>query len=306
MTKNMFKKLYLLALIGLLTACDDGDIFVQNIEFDSIDLEYCEGSTDFILYKVKTQVPFESLSAKLPLSNKDYLTTEGTNTTNLSTSNTFNYRTYNGDPTGIFCNSLPPASPNITSDAEATSGVISFITTLEEDDNDGIPAELEDLNGNGDLTDDDTDGDGIPNYLDSDDDGDNIPTSSENPDPNGDEDLSDALDTDNDNTPNYLDNDDDDDGIITRYEDSNMNNDPSDDITDPLIGADYLNSAVITSVTNDVYRDHTKTQTYQCNVTAQNINLINNSSGENIAFEDQNLGTITTVIQNLSYEVSFN
>lgn len=44
-------------------------------------------------------------------------------------------------------------------------------------DNDGIPSYLEDLNGDGEFTlDDDTDGDGIPNYLDADDDGDGIPT----------------------------------------------------------------------------------------------------------------------------------
>ncbi|QFZ55647.1 hypothetical protein FEZ18_13000 [Oceanihabitans sp. IOP_32] len=44
-------------------------------------------------------------------------------------------------------------------------------------DNDGIPSYLEDLNGDGEFTlDDDTDGDGISNYLDVDDDDDGIPT----------------------------------------------------------------------------------------------------------------------------------
>lgn len=39
-------------------------------------------------------------------------------------------------------------------------------------DGDGVLSKNEDLNGNGDLYDDDTDGDGIPNFLDTDDDGD--------------------------------------------------------------------------------------------------------------------------------------
>ena len=43
-------------------------------------------------------------------------------------------------------------------------------------DGDGIPSYLEDLNGNGDLYDDDTDGDGFPNFLDNDDDGDGFLT----------------------------------------------------------------------------------------------------------------------------------
>lgn len=47
-------------------------------------------------------------------------------------------------------------------------------------DNDGIPSYLEDINGDGYLTDeDDTDGDGIPDYRDVDDDGDGILTRTE-------------------------------------------------------------------------------------------------------------------------------
>lgn len=46
-------------------------------------------------------------------------------------------------------------------------------------DRDGIPSYLEDVNGNKNLNDDDTDKDGTPNYLDDDDDGDGIPTRQE-------------------------------------------------------------------------------------------------------------------------------
>ena len=47
-----------------------------------------------------------------------------------------------------------------------------FDTEIADHDKDGIPSYMEDLNGNQDLTDDDTDGNGVPNYLDNDDDGD--------------------------------------------------------------------------------------------------------------------------------------
>lgn len=62
---------------------------------------------------------------------------------------------------------------------------------------------------NGDPTDDDTDQDGIPNYLDSDDDGDGISTKME--DINGNLNPSDD-DSDGDTKPDYLDNSDDEDG----------------------------------------------------------------------------------------------
>ena len=131
-------------------------------------MEYCTGSNDLIIYTIKGS-PYESLSARLPLSDENYLTTEGSFSTALSSTNTFNYRTYNGDPSNIFCNSLPPTSPEITGNSEATNGTVNFSTTLEEDDNDGIPANLEDDNTDGDddpsTNPTDTDGDGYPDWL---------------------------------------------------------------------------------------------------------------------------------------------
>jgi FKBP-type peptidyl-prolyl cis-trans isomerase FkpA len=64
-------------------------------------------------------------------------------------------------------------------------------------DNDGILSSNEDLDGDGNVKNDDTDGDLIPNYLDADDDGDGILTK--------DESLTE--DTDGDGIPNYLDKD---------------------------------------------------------------------------------------------------
>lgn len=81
-----------------------------------------------------------------------------------------------------------------------------------DDDNDGIPNAFEDFNGDG-VFDDDTDGDGIFNYLDEDDDGDGIPTIDEAKDEDGN-----PLDTDGDSDVDYLDNDDDDDGLLTQFE----------------------------------------------------------------------------------------
>lgn len=306
----MLKKVVFLVFIAMISACDDGDIFVTNLEFDDVNLEKCTGSSDLILFKIKNQSPYESLSAKLPLSSADFLTTVSTtdnpHTVSLSTTNTFNYRTYSGDPTGIFCNSLPPTDPSTTSDSFSESGEVSFFTSLVEDDNDGIDAALEDLNNDGDLTNDDTDGDGIPNYLDSDDDGDNVPTINESADPNDDGDLSDALDTDSNGVPNYLDNDDDGDTILTRNEDSNGNINPQDDITDPVIGPDYLNSAIISSTTNDEYLDHSKTQVFTSTVTINNMTLINSNTNENIINESYVFGTIIEPTTTVIYTVPFN
>ena len=70
-------------------------------------------------------------------------------------------------------------------------------------DGDGIPSWMEDLNENGDLFDDDTDGDGYPNFMDPDDDGDQYPTRDEiiiHEDG-----TIELTDSNNDGTPDYLD-----------------------------------------------------------------------------------------------------
>ena len=74
---------------------------------------------------------------------------------------------------------ISPLHIVVISNESSDTGTVIFTTQLTEDDNDGIPAEYEDVNGNGNLIDDDTDGDGLPNYLDVDDDGDNVLTTAE-------------------------------------------------------------------------------------------------------------------------------
>ncbi|MDB4605551.1 Ig-like domain-containing protein [Flavobacteriaceae bacterium] len=92
-------------------------------------------------------------------------------------------------------------------------GQINIYIIPFDHDQDGVPSKEEDLNRNGDFRDDDTDGDGIPNFLDVDDDNDGLLTSFENSfyaDFNG--------DGDGDGISNYLDVDDDNDGVLTQYE----------------------------------------------------------------------------------------
>ncbi|MGV6845484.1 MAG: FKBP-type peptidyl-prolyl cis-trans isomerase [Lutibacter sp.] len=71
-----------------------------------------------------------------------------------------------------------------------------------DDDNDTVLSIDEDVNGDGNVKNDDTDSDGVPNYLDVDDDNDTILTKDE--DANGDGNPMND-DTDGDGIPNYLD-----------------------------------------------------------------------------------------------------
>lgn len=117
-------------------------------------------------------------------------------------------------------------------------------------DLDTVATALEDLNGDGNLENDDTDGDGIPNFLDNDDDGDMVLTSFEYVFASGrnSDAANSALDTDNDGIPNYLDNDDDGDGVLTINEDYNRNNNPADDDTNNNGLPDFLEREVALGV----------------------------------------------------------
>lgn len=279
---NLMRKLFFVLLsICLLSfyTCNDGDIITVEFDFDD-NFSACSGTDALVFYKTRND-PSESLSIKIASLTLADILEVGTNNIyeanfQLSSTNTFNYRTYSNAslPTsGLFCSDVPLSSVKITQDIESTSGNVYIKTVLTEDDNDGIPAALEDINGNGNFEDDDTDGDGIPNYLDVDDDGDNVLTINEKPDPNSDGNLSDALDTDGDGIPNYLDNDDDGDTILTRDEENqSKDNNPSNDIS--LNGVpDYLNSEVATKVVATAYREHTIYKTYIVTLTVSNFDL---------------------------------
>ncbi len=112
-------------------------------------------------------------------------------------------------------------------------------------DKDGVLSFYEDLNGDGEVNDNDSDSDTKPNFIDYDDDNDGISTKYENADVNGDGNPDDAIDTDNDSIPNYLDADDDNDGIATKDENADPNGDGNPDDAKDTDGdnvPDYLDA----------------------------------------------------------------
>lgn len=114
-------------------------------------------------------------------------------------------------------------------------------------DGDSVDTANEDLNFDTNLANDDTDGDGLNNFLDNDDDGDMILTSTEYVFNRG---INVMQDTDGDGIANYLDNDDDGDGVLTINEDYNNNNNPADDDSNGDNIPDYLQVTVALGVSS--------------------------------------------------------
>lgn len=283
MLKIKLKMRYLLFIITAISltffSCDDGDIIDVKLDFDDT-FNSCE-ETDLVLFKIKN-IPSESLSIFIPdFSLQSVFNIGQDNTFSVTRLGTFNYRIYANesiDGTNLFCNLIPDSSISITQDFSSACSVL-IETLLIEDDNDGIAAEFEnqDPNGDGDFSDaQDTDNDGIPDYLDVDDDGDNVLTVNENPDPNQNGIFDDAQDTDNDGTPDYLDLDDDGDGIPTRDEESDSQDlNPANDRTNSDIGPDYLNAAVADNTVPKAtaFRVHTIQQEFEVKATVFGISI---------------------------------
>jgi len=99
----------------------------------------------------------------------------------------------------------PPAGSNIPLYSELIFTFQLYEVETGDQDNDGVPSVVEDVNGNNIEEDDDTDGDGAANYLDPDDDNDGRPTRDEiEIDAQGNITYPDV---DNDGVPDYLDRD---------------------------------------------------------------------------------------------------
>tara|TARA_R110002126_G_scaffold112105_1_gene250178 strand:+ start:38830 stop:39747 length:918 start_codon:yes stop_codon:yes gene_type:complete len=108
-------------------------------------------------------------------------------------------------PSGL---GYPSSNTNNYTNNLVDTNLMFYIDLLEfvpdtDHDNDGVKTILEDIDGDGIVTNDDTDGDGFPNYFDIDDDGDGVLTKNE--DTNGDGDpTNDFSDANNPELPDYL------------------------------------------------------------------------------------------------------
>ncbi|MDC0408763.1 hypothetical protein OAM38_00965 [Flavobacteriaceae bacterium] len=289
--------IYILISLAVFSSCDDGDVAVQSFDFEDQSLSYCDNDQSILFY-VRNSSGTEAVLADLTV-NLTNLLSAGVLSYELSgNTNNVAYRIFDtsADP-DYFCSAIPPTRPMVIDELIAISGRAEMLVVVNKDDLDGLSADDES------PLDQDTDGDGLFDYIDFDDDGDNIPTAFELDVFNNDGDnnpLTNPLDTDQDGIPNYLDPDDDGDGVLTIDEDLNGDLDPTNDFTDPSIGPDYLNANIFLSTPQDAYREHNYQVVSSIDLTL--LDLVLTASGREIIKEVLFMGSIpsfltTTVTQ---------
>lgn len=175
----------------------------------------------------------------------------------------------------LYTNSTSPQTIYASGNGVVKAVQLSVVDCTNDFDNDTIATSSEDVNNDTNLANDDTDMDGLPNYLDNDDDGDLILSNVEYVFSKN---ALTIIDTDNDGIPNYLDNDDDGDGTLTFKEDYNGNGNPTDDDINSNGIPDYLDPTVSSLATqNNAFQN---TISLYPNPTSDILNIDNSTSNE--------------------------
>lgn len=294
-------------LLGLLSACDDGEIIVTSFDFEDSTLRFCEGPNRNVIYAVNNDNVFESIS--LEFSNNQLRVDDNGNLIPpdedqiifpLTGNNRIVYRILNAEvPNDYFCNVVPPSSPLVIEEWISGTGATVIVNTTFTDesptsdpDNDGLDNSEEGWVFGGPYQ--DTDDDRIPDYLDRDDDGDNVPTSVELANSAGDPvDENGRRDSDEDGIPNYLDEDDDNDGVLTRLEvqEGDENNPTLFQTAEGI--SNYLNPEQTDELQHDVYIIHDISRNYGYQILINNLKFVKqDGSGESIQYENYNFGTL--------------
>ncbi|NHM06384.1 T9SS type A sorting domain-containing protein [Flavobacterium sp. CYK-4] len=212
---------------GQWAATQEGWRFQRPISTNTYLFAKCDDDTDGLV-SFNLQVVQNDLSAADPLlvsfySNEQDAISQTNAFVSLNYTNTANNETIYANVNG-----------------EIKTVVLRVVDCAADYDLDSVATADEDLNADTNLANDDTDADGIPNFIDNDDDGDLILTAVEYVFQRSANAALAYLDTDNDGILNYLDNDDDGDGILTIMEDANQNNNPADDDVNGNNVPDYL------------------------------------------------------------------
>jgi len=306
----MRRLLFSIFSLALLSSCDDGEIIVTSFDFEDSTVQFCEGPNKNVFYAVNNNDVFESISLEfrnniLELDEDGRIVPPEDEeisfdlTGNSSNDNRIVYRIFNSEvPTDYFCNVVPPKEPAVVEEWISGTGATVFVRTSFGDetanvdsDGDGLDNIDEGWNAEG-VNLQDTDEDGIPDYLDVDDDGDNIETETELANSANDPvNENGQRDKDEDGIPNYLDNDDDNDGVLTRLEVQE-----GDEVNPALFQtaegiSNYLNSEQTAELQHDEYINHDITRNYGYRIIVEDLKFTKqDGSGESIQYQSYDFG----------------
>ncbi|TMM53927.1 hypothetical protein FEE95_18715 [Maribacter algarum] len=130
------KKILCLGILALLFSCDDGDLQIETIDFDSATIQNCDAvsaETANVLFKLNTS---EALILELPSGAIKNEVSDGAISTAVTASGPARatYRTFSDNvSTNYFCNDIPLTEPTVIEEIIAQGGEVLITTTLNAD-----------------------------------------------------------------------------------------------------------------------------------------------------------------------------
>lgn len=131
------KKLLLFLSLITTIACDDGDLQIETLDFDSVNVDFCEdpvATERNLLFKINGD---EALILNLQsgvLNNGEIGTETIVTTSNVSSESQITYRIFSDNVTNsYFCDNIPPASPTVIEEIEAEDGLVIINTIMNAD-----------------------------------------------------------------------------------------------------------------------------------------------------------------------------
>ena len=122
----------LLITVLLFSSCDDGDLQIETLDFDSVNAQTCDSpilTTTNLFFKINgDEVLILELGSGLLLNEA------GTRSSSFPSNSSLTYRIFNGTvSSGYFCDAIPPVSPVVEEEIQASGGTVTITTSTTDD-----------------------------------------------------------------------------------------------------------------------------------------------------------------------------
>lgn len=140
-------RFFIALLFCLFISCDDGDLEISTIDFNSASVDFCESVADInstFFFKLN---PTEALILELQSGLLKNEPSDSTLVSNVPSQSQVTYRTFSGDVTSnYFCDQPPPAEPVVVEEILASGGEV-WINTIQSESDTTIYEHTIELNG---------------------------------------------------------------------------------------------------------------------------------------------------------------
>ena len=128
------KNLFVICILALLVSCNDGDLQIETIDFDSITtVQSCDSPTSTsttLFFKINDD---EALMLELQSSVLKNEASDGVITSLVPSQSKLTYRVFSDNvASGYFCDAIPTTTPSVIEEIEAENGEVRITTTLAE------------------------------------------------------------------------------------------------------------------------------------------------------------------------------